>query len=139
MKCPYCGQSALFVSGSLVYPHRPDLAGKRFWACPPCDAYVGCHEGTDKPLGRLADADLRKAKMDAHAAFDPFWRGRMSRGRAYKWLATALGIDRRDCHIGMFDDFQCREVVRVVRRAEAESVGTQQGTSSASVAHSAPK
>ena len=31
-------------------------------------AYVGVHKGTDKPLGRLANAELRYWKKRAHAA-----------------------------------------------------------------------
>ena len=27
----------------------------------------------------------------------------MKRGQAYGWLAEQLGIDKSDCHIGMFD------------------------------------
>lgn len=114
--CPYCGNPARFQSGSIIYPHRADLAGKHFWACPPCDAYVGCHDGTDKPLGRLADRELRRAKMAAHAAFDPLWRGQSGKVRkaAYRWLAERLGIHPADCHIGMFNVAQCWRVVDVV-------------------------
>jgi hypothetical protein len=79
---------------------------------------VGCHKGTTLPLGRLANAELRKAKMDAHAAFDPMWRnGAMSRGRAYGWLAKQLGIDKKRCHIGYFSLEECRRVMEVCGHA----------------------
>ena len=26
--CPYCQQPAALVAGDVIYPHRPDLAGK---------------------------------------------------------------------------------------------------------------
>jgi hypothetical protein len=69
-----------------------------------------------KPLGRLARASLRKAKQRAHAAFDPIWRGgRMSRDKAYKWLAGKLGIPKGDCHIGMFDERMCAKVEEIMR------------------------
>jgi len=117
MKCPYCGNDAELVGGDVVYPHRPDLADKKIWRCVPCDARVGCHPETTKPLGRLANGPLRRAKMDAHAAFDPIWqRGEMKRGDAYGWLATQLGIAKEDCHIGMFDLRQCNKVVEICRR-----------------------
>lgn len=117
--CPYCGQPAEKTTGAVVYPHLRRLAGKVMYRCQPCKAWVGCHDGTDKPLGRLANADLRKAKQDAHAAFDPIWEelafSGMSRSRArtqaYAWLAEALGIAVRDCHIGLFDEETCRRVV----------------------------
>lgn len=118
--CDYCAKPAALVSGRAIYPRRPDLFNKRFWRCSPCDAYVGCHpasggngDGT-KPLGRLANKDLRQAKMRAHAAFDPLWKsGRMRRKEAYGWLAEKLGIDPADCHIGMMDEATCSRVVEV--------------------------
>jgi hypothetical protein len=112
--CPYCGEFSKLVDGSVIYPHRPDLFAKKFYQCAPCDAYVGCHDGTTKPLGRLANAALRAAKKRAHAAFDPIWKsGQKKRGSAYAWLADRLGIDKQDCHIGMFDVDQCRRVVEI--------------------------
>lgn len=118
VSCDYCGQPAERVTGAEIYPRRPDLAGKTLWRCEPCGAYVGCHPGTDKPLGRLADAELRRAKMAAHAAFDPLWRsGDMRRGQAYRWLAERLGIDSSECHIGMMDAATCRRVAAVCQEA----------------------
>lgn len=118
-KCPYCHADAVLVGGSAIYPHRPDLFHKYFWACWPCDAYVGCHprghhgrEDGTHPLGRLANTDLRKAKQRAHEAFDPLWKGGngMTRREAYKWLAARLGISFNNCHIGMFDEATCLAV-----------------------------
>ena len=114
MKCPYCGGDVQLVSGRAIYPHRPDLSHKSFYQCAPCDAYVGCHPGTTNAMGRLANAELRVAKMKAHTAFDPIWKiGKMKRCSAYAWLAKALGIDQKDCHIGMFNSDECRRVVNV--------------------------
>lgn len=114
MTCPYCGHEAVLVSGEMLYPHRPDLYDKPFYRCAPCGAHVGCHPGTTNPLGRLANAELRKAKMDAHAAFDPLWKGKKrARRQAYAWLAHELGIDVSRCHIGEFDVAQCRRVVAI--------------------------
>ena len=114
--CPYCGQNAELVTGEVIYPHRRDLYEKKFFQCEPCDAYVGCHPGTTNPLGRLADIELRSEKMRAHAAFDPIWKsGSKKRGSAYAWLAERLGIDQKDCHIGMFDVQMCQRVVEVCR------------------------
>ncbi len=120
--CPYCGNVASLVTGEAIYPHHPDLHSQRFWQCSPCHAYVGCHkpnkrlgfDGT-QPLGRLANPELRKAKVNAHAAFDSLWRnGSMDRNRAYAWLAGELGIGVEDCHIGEFDVDTCKRVVALV-------------------------
>ena len=116
MVCPYCNNPAALVTGREVYPGKRWLYGKSFYLCGPCDAYVGCHDGTTKPLGRLANAELRAAKIAAHAAFDPLWQsGRMKRQEAYGWLADQLKIAREHCHIGMFDVETCRLVVAIIK------------------------
>ena len=116
MKCLYCQSEAKLVKGDITYPHRPDLSELNFWLCSPCDAYVGCHKGTDKTLGRLADKDLRMWKTKAHSSFDPKWKsGKMSRTEAYEWLSKKLKIKVKDCHIGEFDIDQCRKVVEVCK------------------------
>lgn len=120
--CPYCGDQAKLVTGAVIYSHRPDLHEKKFWQCAPCGAYVGCHkpnkghgDGT-RPLGRLANAELRAAKISAHACFDPIWvMGEMARAQAYKWLASGLGIETKNCHIGMFDVEMCKKVVALCK------------------------
>lgn len=122
VQCPYCNKPAKAVKGKAIYPHRPDLYHLNFWMCAPCDAWVGCHKKNSssrnsgyEPLGRLANAELRKAKQAAHAAFDPLWKfGEMPRGAAYGWLASELNISPSNCHIGMFDVDTCRAVVAAV-------------------------
>jgi hypothetical protein len=122
--CPYCQATAALVGGDVIYPWRQDLADKRFYKCLACpDAYVGCHPGTERPLGRLADAKLRQAKSHAHAVFDPLWETKVergmnkgeARGKGYAWLAGQLGVDPKDCHIGMMDVETCMRVVVICR------------------------
>jgi len=131
INCPYCSQPAQFVSGAVIYPHRGDLATKQFWRCEPCDAYCGCHANTTTPLGRLANASLRKAKIAAHAAFDPLWRNKHVNARpkarrdAYKWLAAGLGLRPADTHIGMFDEAQCARVVELCRERAAAAMAAE--------------
>lgn len=116
--CPYCYEHAELVTGAVIYPKRPELASKQFWRCAPCQAHVGCHPGTMKPLGRLSDTSLRTWKMRAHQAFDPFWQAEgMTRKQAYQWLADQLGLNQEQCHIGLFDVAQCQRVVEVVTAA----------------------
>jgi hypothetical protein len=114
--CPYCGAASVLVTGADLYPHRPDLRALRFYRCARCDAHVGCHPGTTNPLGRIANAELRRAKSAAHAAFDPLWkRDGLRRSEAYAWLAKALSIPPAECHIGMFDVDRCRATVAACR------------------------
>ena len=112
--CPYCGTVAVCIDSKEIYGRSYGLA----WKCPTCpDVYVGCHKGTRQPLGRLADAELRNAKIAAHAAFDPLWkRGTMTRSEAYWWLAKALNLAEPP-HIGEMNLDQCRRVVEVCRMA----------------------
>lgn len=111
--CDYCHTAAELVTGEEVYPRLPELWEHAFYLCRPCGAYVGCHAGTVKPLGRLANKELRHAKMAAHKAFDVLWKGTnvFSRKQAYRWLADRLGVDRSRCHIGMFDLDECYRAV----------------------------
>jgi len=112
--CPYCGGEALLVSGDKIYPHRTDLYCLRFYYCDNGHepAFVGCHKGTVKPLGTLANAELRAIRSKAHVAFDILWKTRkMTRSKAYQWLAGSLGLDKKDCHIAMFDVNLCQKTI----------------------------
>lgn len=125
--CPYCDRHAELVGGDVIYPHRHDLAHKKFWLCTPCNAWVGCHAHGDgsHPLGRLANAELRAAKQSVHAVFDPLWstpaRMRARRRKAaYAWLADHLGISRKRCHIGHFDIETCNRAAQICRELGTE-------------------
>jgi len=113
--CPYCQKPAALVTGAKIYPHRPELADKPIWECRPCRATVGCHKGTELPLGKLADGPTRIARAQAHAAFDPLWRnGSMTRPDAYRRLTKALGV-KGQVHIGDMGVEECAAVVAAVR------------------------
>ena len=108
--CPYCGRSATLGSHSI---------GSRMvyrWTCPSdaCNAYVGCHKNSLKPLGTLANPNLRKARVRAHNVFDRLWRsGKMQRGDAYRLLRDKLGLSEDEAHIGRFDIATCLKVVKI--------------------------
>jgi hypothetical protein len=113
-ECPYCRTPSALVTGREVYPHRRDLHELPFYQCAPCDARVGCHPGTTRALGRLANAELRTLRSAAHAAFDPIWKtGKMSRTSAYKWLATQLQSPNGIVHIGEMNEAECQQVIEV--------------------------
>lgn len=116
--CPYCNAKAELVTGRGIYPALRHLHSKMFWLCRPCEAWVGCHESGDgtKPLGRLANAELRAMKQEVHKVFDPLWRnGDETRSSAYQSLADKLGIPRSECHVGMFDVEMCRRAIEVLK------------------------
>lgn len=110
--CPYCKSKAIKVTGKVIYPTNRTLYGRIFWHCKPCGAYVGCHDGTDIPLGTLADGETRKARHDAHAVFDRIWKdGHMSRHDAYFMMSCALFV--REFHIGDCDIAMCERVIAI--------------------------
>lgn len=112
--CQYCGLPSILVGGQAVYPKFPAWWERFFYACPPCDAYVGCHPGTKVALGTLANAELRAMRKRAHRAFDRTWKGGdRSRSQAYKWLANQLGITSQQCHVAMFDVQQCQKIIGI--------------------------
>lgn len=85
--------------------------------CPQCGAYVGVHKGTDRAKGRLANAELRRCKIEAHRYFDELYkRGLMKRREAYKWLSDQLGLPPEYTHIGMFNPETCAKVVDVSKK-----------------------
>jgi len=108
--CPYCSKPAKLVDGSVVYKHRADLKHKLFWLCAPCRAWVGCHPNSKdaKPLGTLANYQLRQKRSKIHRIFDPIWQsGMLNRTEAYTQLAYYMGIELKNCHIGHFREDEC--------------------------------
>lgn len=117
--CMECGNASRLVGGLVIYPHRPDLHAKKFWMCE-CGAYVGCHGGTTNPLGYPAGPETRRARSEAHAAFDPLWKGRKGRRSAmYQWLAGEMGLPPHQTHISWMNAAQARRVVAICRAREA--------------------
>ena len=111
-ECPYCKSKVVLADSAIVY-------GRSFgpiYLCsnwPQCDAYVGCHKGTTKPLGRLANKELRQWKIKAHNALDELWKQkRYTRHKAYLIASDILGKPFEETHIGMFDIQDCKDLVR---------------------------
>ena len=107
--CPNCNQLAPWVENKAKYGRNYGKSCMCYF-CEPCGTYIGCHNNTRKPLGTMADKETQLARMEAHASFDPLWKeGSLSRGQAYKTLATIMG--RKNVHIGESDISTCRLIV----------------------------
>lgn len=128
MNCPEDGCDGVMV---LRYSSKYD---RKFYGCsnyPRCKATHGAHQD-GRPLGIPADKETKRARIEAHAAFDKLWenagefydppvRGRkakrrvmrIARSRAYAWLRDSLGMTEDECHIGRFDLDACVRVVMV--------------------------
>jgi hypothetical protein len=120
--CPYCGNPAKLVTGRQVYPHRKDLAARRYWLCSPCKAWAGADWNKGfAPSGRLANAELRAEHAAAHRAFDPIWKSReMTQNGAYRWLSEQLGMPKALVRIGFMDAAMCRRVVEACENRQTE-------------------
>ena len=107
--CPYCGNPTKLFEDSQIYGRS---YGSKCYVCEPCGAWVGCHKGTNKSLGRVANKKLRELKHQAHEAFDPIWKeGYMPRIGAYEILSIAFDLPTEQTHIGMFDEDMCHKVI----------------------------
>jgi len=107
--CPECGKPGALIESKVIYGR--DYGKLWFCDCIKGGVYVGCHRNTAEALGTMANARLRYFRKRAHAAVDPLWSNKkatMSRTDVYHWLASRMGIPVKQCHIGMFDEDQCK-------------------------------
>jgi hypothetical protein len=95
----------------------------KIWLCE-CGAYVGSHKKTGRPMGTLANKNLRALRVQAHISFDSVWKqktktdnvsNRFARSLGYAWLSNELDIPLRKCHIGMFGETLCIKTIKLCR------------------------
>lgn len=111
MNCPFCGKEAEWTENKAIYGRNYGRS-VMCYLCRPCNAYVGCHQNTKKPLGTMANKELREWRVKAHSAIDPFWKsGRMKRREVYNFLRKKLG---KEVHIGGSDIETCRQIIKVM-------------------------
>ena len=116
-RCIECGNEPRLTDGSEIYPHRPDLASKRFYKCDTCpSSYCGCHPDTTTPLGYPCGSATRKARGEAHAVIDPIWREKKaSRKTVYFELARRLQIPLEECHVAWMTADEARDAAQVAK------------------------
>ena len=85
--CRYCGGVIRLVSAQAVYGSavkRLGLEKEYIYQCQNCNARVGCHKGTKRPLGHVANETLRLKRMETHQVFAAFWKSKgVSRTKGY--------------------------------------------------------
>lgn len=107
------------VTGKEIYPHRPDLYELCFYKCPKCGNYVGCHKGTNRPLGVIPTPELRQARMKVHAKLDPLWKnGIIERNKLYKMLSDELGYKYHTAETRSIE--QCLQVYDLICKIEKD-------------------
>ncbi len=119
--CLHCESLCRLTTGKEVYPNFLKLHEKHIYVCDHCDARVGCHGDTTRPLGYAANKETRNARMKLHnLKLDPLWKKvprperKAARSGVYRYLAQALRIEPRDCHTGMFTIERCRDAWRTL-------------------------
>lgn len=113
-QCPYCGAKGELETNSAKYYKGRDFGS--IWICKTrgCDSRVGCHRGTTRPLGRMANIELRKLRHQCHELIDPFWKNRkFLRVSVYKHIADLMGIPKKKAHIGIFNEHECRKLLEL--------------------------
>ena len=121
--CRYCGGTIRLVPAASIYgesTERLGMTNEKIYQCQNCNARVGCHKGTTRPLGNVANEVLRLKRIETHQIFDQFWRSHgMSRTQAYKWLAKEFSLPENCAHIGGFEMEQCQKLIeRCSRRSK---------------------
>lgn len=135
--CPSCEVATRLAHMSEVAPDRPDRHDRVAYVCDSCGNWVGCHANSAKPLGVPANAGVRFMRVRLHEMLDPLWQNAgdryfnaddraamrgMARRRVYGFLAAALGIPFKDCHVGMFDRQMCFEAMQALRAVTYDEI-----------------
>lgn len=109
--CPFCKKPSKWCSNEEIYGRKLGKSYMCYW-CKDCDAYVGCHNNTTKPLGTMANRELRQWRQAAHRHIDLIWKGvhKRKRGKVYMVLKEIFG---REIHIGESDIETCKIITKI--------------------------
>lgn len=118
-RCIECGGHSHLTNGGEIYPHRDDLKHLNFYKCR-CGAYVGCHKGTNTPLGFPAGPETRKLRGKVRKVLDPHWKlisvGRKkAREDVYAWLSMRMKLPSKYAHVAKFDKHQCLQALDILK------------------------
>ena len=109
MKCPYCNKEANYIDSKHYYSNGVSYG--MMYLCWECDARVGTHKNSGKPLGTMANHYLRELRKQAHSLFDPLWKEKkMTRKEAYSYLKEKTGVK----HIAWARENECKKVISVL-------------------------
>ncbi len=112
-KMRYCGSTVKYRSAEGIYKENHN--NMMLYVCtnyPECDAYVRVHEGTNKPVGTLANAKLRAMRLEAHKLLDKIQnKGIMTKNECYQWIANTIMAPLSQAHIGYLGEYYCQIVI----------------------------
>lgn len=113
IKCNLCGGNVEYIPNSMIY-------GKSYgsgwcYRCSQCKAFVGTHKTNPlKPLGVLADKEMRILRMKCHKILDSTWKTPNERTKAYDDLAVRLGYEKGDCHFSWMSKEELKTALAVL-------------------------
>ena len=104
--CPYCGKPSALMTQKEWY--GKDFSGRMLYGCRSCDASVGTHPN-GKPLGTLANKELKLLRQQCHALIDPIWQnGILNRYEVYARIKKQFQIE----HIGESTKEECLRLIK---------------------------
>ena len=113
-RCNLCGGSVEYIQNSVVYG-KPYGSG---WCyrCTECKAFVGTHiNNPKKPLGILADDEMRELRQKCHELFDRRWTNPRERTKAYSELADKLGYGDGKCHFAWMSKNELKIALMILK------------------------
>jgi len=122
--CTSCDKEikARLSNGLEAYPYRKDLHSLNFWFCDICKHFVGCHQKTKdptRPLGIIADKELKKFRIEIHNTIDPLWKTRkISRKKLYSKLSAELGYRYHTANIKSVVEAQ--DILKLITKIRKE-------------------
>lgn len=104
--------------GSKVYPNREDLKSLVFWLCGTCNNFVGshknCKKGNERPLGVIANKEIKNARQHIHKILDPLWKdGKYLRKEVYSIISKKIGKEYHTAEIRTLDE--ARQIYKMVK------------------------
>ena len=109
--CPYCGGLAVLRPAEYVYGERnlnPITICMFAVVTHPVILILESIKKSMRPMGTLANGDLRHKRIEAHRALNKVVQaGIMTKHGAYIWLQNRLCLREKDMHIGMFSEYRC--------------------------------
>lgn len=119
-RCPYCDKESDLVSSDVIHQEEHGM----IYYCKDCDAAVGTLYG-DQALGCLAKKHLRDQRrycfklldqlIDKKISFGKIKR-RTAKNRMNSWICKLLNITKVECHIGYWNEDQCRKVIEECKK-----------------------
>lgn len=111
-------------TGTLELRYSAKIS-RRFYGCsrhPHCSGILPANED-GSPVGGPRTRELQGSRRRAHDAFDCLWKEKhCSRGDAYSWLRSAMGLSHDEAHMFQMSAEQCALVIQYV---ETKGPGTE--------------